>query len=81
MGRGEFRPIVNGNPQVEAGYSADAGKQTTQLQSALVVPLEGLNGVVGVLAMYQPIGTLSLRITCESCWRSLPKSPCRLRTR
>jgi diguanylate cyclase (GGDEF)-like protein/putative nucleotidyltransferase with HDIG domain len=47
------RPIVNGNPQVEAGYSVDAGKQTTQLQSALVVPLEGLNGVVGVLAMYQ----------------------------
>jgi len=47
------RPIVNGNPQVEAGYSADPGKQTTQLQSALVVPLEGLNGVVGVLAMYQ----------------------------
>ena len=47
------RPIVNGNPQVEAGYSVDSGKQTTQLQSALVVPLEGLNGVVGVLAMYQ----------------------------
>ena len=47
------RPIVNGNPQVEAGYSADAGKHTTLLQSALVVPLEGLNGVVGVLAMYQ----------------------------
>ena len=47
------RPIVNGNPQVEAGYSVDPGKQTTQLQSALVVPLEGLNGVVGVLAMYQ----------------------------
>ena len=46
------RPIVNGNPQVEAGYAADAGKHTTSLQSALVVPLEGLNGVVGVLAMY-----------------------------
>ena len=46
------RPIVNGNPQVEAGYSADPGKHTTSLQSALVVPLEGLNGVVGVLAMY-----------------------------
>jgi len=46
------RPIVNGNPQVEAGYSADPGKHTTLLQSALVVPLEGLNGVVGVLAMY-----------------------------
>lgn len=46
------RPIVNGNPQVEAGYSIDPGKHTTLLQSALVVPLEGLNGVVGVLAMY-----------------------------
>jgi len=47
------RPIVNGNPQVEAGYSSDPVKHTTLLQSALVVPLEGLNGVVGVLAMYQ----------------------------
>jgi len=47
------KPIVNGNPQVEPGYSIDPGKHTTQLQSALVVPLEGLNGVVGVLAMYQ----------------------------
>jgi diguanylate cyclase (GGDEF)-like protein/putative nucleotidyltransferase with HDIG domain len=46
------RPIVNGNPQVEAGYSNDPVKHTTLLQSALVVPLEGLNGVVGVLAMY-----------------------------
>jgi diguanylate cyclase (GGDEF)-like protein/putative nucleotidyltransferase with HDIG domain len=46
------RPIVNGNPQVEARYSADPVKHTTSLQSALVVPLEGLNGVVGVLAMY-----------------------------
>jgi diguanylate cyclase (GGDEF)-like protein len=46
------KPIVNGNPQVEAGYVVDPGKHTT-LQSALVVPLEGLTGVVGVLAMYQ----------------------------
>src|SRR5579862_4622437 len=46
------KPIVNGNPQVEAGYVVEPGKHTT-LQSALVVPLEGLNGVVGVLAMYQ----------------------------
>ena len=46
------KPIVNGNPQVEAGYVVDPGKHST-LQSALVVPLEGLNGVVGVLAMYQ----------------------------
>ncbi len=45
------KPIVNGNPQVEPGFG-DAGKNAL-LQSALVVPLEGLNGVVGVLAMYQ----------------------------
>jgi len=45
------KPILNGNPQVEAGYVIEPGKHTT-LQSALVVPLEGLNGVVGVLAMY-----------------------------
>ncbi len=44
------KPIVNGNPQVEAGYVLEKGNP---LQSALVVPLEGLNGVVGVLAMYQ----------------------------
>ena len=45
------KPIVNGNPQVEAGYVVDPEKHTT-LQSALAVPLEGLSGVVGVLAMY-----------------------------
>jgi diguanylate cyclase (GGDEF)-like protein/putative nucleotidyltransferase with HDIG domain len=46
------KPIINGNPQVEPGYVADADKNT-MLTSALAVPLEGLNGVVGVLAMYQ----------------------------
>jgi diguanylate cyclase (GGDEF)-like protein/putative nucleotidyltransferase with HDIG domain len=46
------KPIVNGNPQVEAGYMVEPSKSAA-LQSALVVPLEGLNGVVGVLAMYQ----------------------------
>jgi diguanylate cyclase (GGDEF)-like protein/putative nucleotidyltransferase with HDIG domain len=45
------KPIVNGNPQVEAGYIVDPEKHTT-LRAALAVPLEGLNGVVGVLAMY-----------------------------
>ena len=44
------KPIINGNPQVEAGYVADP--KTATLASALVVPLQGLNGVVGVLAMY-----------------------------
>ncbi len=46
------KPIINGNPQVEAGYVADPEKYAT-LSSALAVPLQGLNGVVGVLAMYQ----------------------------
>jgi diguanylate cyclase (GGDEF)-like protein/putative nucleotidyltransferase with HDIG domain len=45
------KPIVNGNPEVESGYIIDPDKRTL-LQSALAVPLEGLNGVVGVLAMY-----------------------------
>ncbi len=45
------KPIINGNPQVESGYIADPEKYAT-LSSALAVPLEGLNGVVGVLAMY-----------------------------
>jgi diguanylate cyclase (GGDEF)-like protein/putative nucleotidyltransferase with HDIG domain len=44
------KPIINGNPQVETGYASDS--QQTVLNSALAVPLEGLNGVVGVLAMY-----------------------------
>jgi len=45
------KPIINGNPQVEPGYANQAEK-ATPLQSAIAVPLEGLNGVVGVLAMY-----------------------------
>ncbi len=45
------KPIINGNPRVEAGFTADADKNIV-LSSALAVPLEGLNGVVGVLAMY-----------------------------
>jgi diguanylate cyclase (GGDEF)-like protein/putative nucleotidyltransferase with HDIG domain len=46
------KPIMNGNPQLESGYVNDPEKYTT-LRSALAVPLEGLNGVVGVLAMYR----------------------------
>jgi len=46
------KPIVNGNPAVEAGFAHDARK-TTELRSALAVPLEGLTGLVGVLALYQ----------------------------
>src|SRR6202790_930534 len=45
------KPVVNGNPEAEAGYVSDPAKFTT-LRSVLAVPLEGLNGMVGVLAMY-----------------------------
>jgi diguanylate cyclase (GGDEF)-like protein/putative nucleotidyltransferase with HDIG domain len=45
------KPIINGNPQVEHGY-ARASEKASPLHSAIAVPLEGLNGVVGVLAMY-----------------------------
>jgi diguanylate cyclase (GGDEF)-like protein/putative nucleotidyltransferase with HDIG domain len=46
------KPILNGNPSVEAGYLNDSTKFST-LQSAIAVPLEGIDGVVGVLALYQ----------------------------
>jgi diguanylate cyclase (GGDEF)-like protein len=46
-----LKPILNGNPSVEPGYLNDASKYST-LNSALAVPLEGLGGVVGVVALY-----------------------------
>jgi diguanylate cyclase (GGDEF)-like protein/putative nucleotidyltransferase with HDIG domain len=46
------KPIINGNPSVEPGYLNDPTKFTT-LRSALAVPLEGVSGVVGVLALYR----------------------------
>jgi diguanylate cyclase (GGDEF)-like protein/putative nucleotidyltransferase with HDIG domain len=46
------KPIINGNPSVEPGYLNDPDKFST-LRSALAVPLEGVNGVVGVLALYR----------------------------
>jgi diguanylate cyclase (GGDEF)-like protein/putative nucleotidyltransferase with HDIG domain len=45
------KAIVNGNPAVEPGYNGDEGRFTT-LRSALALPLEGVNGLVGVLALY-----------------------------
>jgi len=45
------RPILNGNPAVETGFT-QAGNGS-EPRSALVVPLEGLTGLVGVLALYQ----------------------------
>jgi len=46
------KPIINGNPSVEPGYLNDPSLTST-LRSALAVPLEGVNGVVGVLALYR----------------------------
>jgi diguanylate cyclase (GGDEF)-like protein/putative nucleotidyltransferase with HDIG domain len=46
------KPIVNGNPEVDPGFVHER-KQTTELRSALAVPLEGVTGLVGVLALYQ----------------------------
>jgi len=46
------KPLLNGNPSVEAGYLNDPSKFST-LCSALAVPLETGNGVIGVLALYR----------------------------
>src|ERR1700689_3419389 len=46
------KPILNGNPSVEPGYLNDPTKYST-LRSALAVPLEGVSGVVAVLALYR----------------------------
>lgn len=46
------KAIVNGNPSVEPGYSHDPTKYST-LRSALAVPLEGVSGIVAVMALYR----------------------------
>ncbi|HXM45531.1 MAG TPA: diguanylate cyclase [Bryobacteraceae bacterium] len=46
------KPIVNGNPAVESGEHANPSKFST-LRSALAVPLEGPNGVIGVMTLYR----------------------------
>ena len=46
------RPIVNGNPSVEVGYLGDE-RQFSYLRSAIVVPLETPNGVLGAMALYR----------------------------
>ena len=46
------KPILNGNPSVEPGYLNDPTKYST-LRSALAVPLNGVSGVVAVLALYR----------------------------
>jgi diguanylate cyclase (GGDEF)-like protein/putative nucleotidyltransferase with HDIG domain len=44
------KPIINGDPAVETGLVA--GEHAAPLKSAISVPLEGLQGVVGVLTLY-----------------------------
>lgn len=46
------KSIINGNPSVESGYLNDPSKFST-LRSALSVPLEGVNGVIGALTLYR----------------------------
>jgi diguanylate cyclase (GGDEF)-like protein/putative nucleotidyltransferase with HDIG domain len=46
------KPMLNGNPSVEAGYLNDPQKFST-MRSALAVPLVGLNGSIGVLTLYR----------------------------
>ncbi|MEQ1885828.1 MAG: HD domain-containing phosphohydrolase [Bryobacteraceae bacterium] len=45
------KAIVNGNPSVESGYLGDQAKPTA-LRSAVALPLEGINGINGVLSLY-----------------------------
>jgi diguanylate cyclase (GGDEF)-like protein len=45
------KAILNGNPSVEPGYLNDPSKFST-LRSAVAVPLEGMNGVLGTLSVY-----------------------------
>jgi diguanylate cyclase (GGDEF)-like protein/putative nucleotidyltransferase with HDIG domain len=45
------KPIVNGNPSVEPGYLKNP-TAFSRLNSALAVPLEDCDAVVGVLALY-----------------------------
>jgi diguanylate cyclase (GGDEF)-like protein/putative nucleotidyltransferase with HDIG domain len=44
------KPILNGNPSAEPGYPR--GSQLPLLRSVVAVPLEGAEGVLGVLTLY-----------------------------
>jgi putative nucleotidyltransferase with HDIG domain len=46
------KAIVNGNPSVEPGYLNDPTKFSL-LRSALAVPIESRNGILGVLSLYR----------------------------
>jgi diguanylate cyclase (GGDEF)-like protein len=45
------KAILNGNPSVEPGYLNNPTR-FSRLRSAVAVPLEGVNGVIGVLTLY-----------------------------
>ncbi|HKD91266.1 MAG TPA: sensor domain-containing diguanylate cyclase, partial [Terriglobales bacterium] len=45
------KSIINGDPRVEPGYVHDPSRFAV-LRSAISVPLEGLQGIVGVLTLY-----------------------------
>jgi len=45
------KPIINGDPLAEPGHFTVGEKQDT-MRSALAVPLEGRDGIVGVLTLY-----------------------------
>jgi len=51
--------------RVEPGYTGEEGRFTT-LRSALALPLEGVNGLVGVLHSTAWSKTLSAQITAHS---------------
>ncbi len=48
------KPIVNGNPSVEPHFIGEADSFNA-LRSALSVPLQGQNGLVGVVSLYAPL--------------------------
>lgn len=45
------KPIVNGNPAVELAHGGNSARLSA-LRSVLAMPLECVNGVIGVLALY-----------------------------
>jgi diguanylate cyclase (GGDEF)-like protein/putative nucleotidyltransferase with HDIG domain len=46
------KPALNGNPLAEPGYREDSARNAP-MRSVLSVPLEGVDGVVGVLSLYR----------------------------
>ena len=67
------KPLLNGNPSVEAGYLNDPTKYST-LRSALAVPLNGVNGPARRAWRFTgPIAMPSAKRTCAFCWPSAPR--------